>query len=80
MVFVFLNAIVSIVKTTKRKGSKMKCDSCELMIINGIPCHEFSCPDGWKDEIRECVWCGAKFKPEEKRQIYCSIECSEIDN
>jgi hypothetical protein len=51
------------------------CSSCEILVINGVPCHETGCPDAWKDEERECRWCGGKFKPEEKNQLDCSEDC-----
>lgn len=27
------------------------CDSCEVLTINGVYCHELGCPEAWKDEI-----------------------------
>ena len=54
------------------------CDSCEELNINGVNCHEFGCPDAWRDEIRECKWCGYEFKPEEKEERFCSTDCAEI--
>jgi len=56
---------------------KVSCNSCEIMYINGIRCHERGCPDAWEDEIRICKWCGSKFTLEEKHQTCCSIECAE---
>ncbi len=53
------------------------CNSCEIMIINGVKCHERGCPDTWEDEQRECNWCGAEFKPTEKDQQLCSDDCIE---
>lgn len=53
------------------------CDQCELLRINGVVCHETGCPNAWRDEERECEWCGTKFKPEEKHQDCCSEECTE---
>ena len=55
----------------------MLCNSCDCLFINGIKCHEHGCPDKWKDEIRECEWCGCEFKPEERFQRFCSEECAE---
>jgi len=54
------------------------CDSCNVMIINGVVCHEAGCPDAWRDEERECQWCGQKFIPEDKHQRCCSESC-EMD-
>jgi hypothetical protein len=51
------------------------CDSCEALIINGVLCHERGCPDAWKDEIRECPWCGTHFVPESQYERYCSYSC-----
>ena len=52
-----------------------KCDQCEELMINGVRCHEQGCPNMWKDEVRECKWCGDKFRPRYKWQRYCSDEC-----
>ena len=56
---------------------KVSCNSCEIMYINGIRCHERGCPDAWKDKKRICKWCGCEFKPETKHQTACSEECAE---
>lgn len=53
----------------------MKCNSCEVLYINGIKCHEQGCPDAWRDEVRECKWCGQKFVPENRFQEFCSLSC-----
>jgi len=53
------------------------CDSCEVLYINGIKCHEQGCPEAWKDYERECKWCGTKFKPEHSRQDFCDESCAE---
>lgn len=39
----------------------MKCDSCQMLAINGVPCHETGCPKAWKDEKRECSDCGRNY-------------------
>lgn len=54
---------------------KKKCASCEALMINGVYCHELGCPDAWKDEVRECKWCGRAFKPKEKPQHCCTKQC-----
>ena len=54
-----------------------RCDSCEIMDINGVRCHETGCPEAWKDETRECKWCGSEFVPEEREQIVCDESCAE---
>lgn len=53
----------------------MRCHSCEVLMINGLRCHETGCPDAWRDATRQCAWCGAEFKPEEKRQQCCDDSC-----
>lgn len=56
------------------------CSSCEVLTINGVLCHETGCPDSWKDEQRECKWCGTMFKPEDKHQDCCDVSCAEAYN
>jgi len=56
------------------------CKSCEVLYINGVKCHETGCPDAWKDYERECLWCGQKFKPEERYQECCSHSCTVAYN
>ena len=51
------------------------CNSCEVLYINGLKCHEHGCPESWKDETRTCKWCGSKFKPDDDRQDCCDNEC-----
>lgn len=51
------------------------CNSCEVLFINGIKCHESGCPESYKDEKRTCKWCGSKFTPEDRTQQFCSDEC-----
>lgn len=53
------------------------CNSCEVLYINGLKCHEHGCPEAWKDYKKECVWCGQEFIPESKHQDCCSDDCSE---
>jgi hypothetical protein len=57
-----------------------RCHSCETMTINGIKTHEQGCPEAWKDEKRECKWCGTKFKPESFDQKFCDDSCTEDYN
>ena len=52
-----------------------KCDSCNVLYINGVKCHEHGCPDAWMDEARECKWCGCEFRPSEADQTCCDAEC-----
>ena len=53
------------------------CESCEVLNINGINCHETGCPDVWKSQDLECKWCGSTFKPEIRNQDCCSVECTQ---
>lgn len=56
------------------------CNSCEVLYINGVKCHETGCPEAWKDQIFDCIWCGTEFTPEYKGQDYCSESCFLIDS
>jgi hypothetical protein len=51
------------------------CNSCNVLYINHVKCHEIGCPESWKDKKKECDNCGIEFTPEEKGQKYCSTEC-----
>ena len=55
----------------------MNCESCNVLFINGVKCHELGCPDAWKDEVRECKWCGQEFLPQSHTQLCCSEDCAE---
>ena len=57
-----------------------KCDSCEVVMVNGVRTHERGCPDAWKDYKEECKWCGSEFKPKEKGQRCCSKSCEKSYN
>lgn len=59
---------------------KHRCESCEVVCINGVRCHEYGCPAAWRDELRECLWCGQAFSPDNREQRYCSADCYETDN
>jgi len=75
----FLNSFENYVETPR-----IRCDSCQIVSIQGVPCHETGCPDSWIDPatgrgyIRECKWCGSKFEPEEKEEHFCCVDCAEI--
>ena len=56
------------------------CQSCEVVRINGVKCHEIGCPDAWKDYAVECKWCGREFVPEERGQKFCEESCAESYN
>jgi hypothetical protein len=57
--------------------TKGTCKSCEVLVINGLRCHETGCPDAWRDYERECRWCGQPFQPENRWQVCCSEDCAE---
>jgi hypothetical protein len=59
---------------------KVHCNGCEVLVINGIICHEHGCPEAWRDEIRECKWCGCRFYPEDREQVFCDESCAEVYN
>ena len=59
------------------KFRTVTCDSCEVLVINNVICHETGCHDAWKDETRECKWCGRCFKPEERSQKFCDSDCAK---
>lgn len=52
----------------------MRCDSCQLVRINGAVCHETGCPEAWK-RVRSCRECGQRFVPDERGQTCCDEEC-----
>ena len=54
----------------------MSCQSCEMISINGMACHETGCPDAWRDRPRVCRECGFDFRPTERVQMYCSPCCA----
>ena len=56
------------------------CDQYEAMMINGVHCHEIGCPVAWRDEIRECKWCGTEFVPEEQHERFCCADCAMVYN
>jgi hypothetical protein len=56
------------------------CDGFRPSMVNGVLCHETGCPEAWKDQERECRWCGRlfySFHPYDGGQQFCSIECEE---
>jgi hypothetical protein len=57
-----------------------RCNSCEIVYVNGVRCHEHGCPEAWRDYSRECTWCGTAFTPETRHQKYCSEDCYNTDN
>ncbi len=55
--------------------ARKNCDSCLMLSINGIVCHELGCPDAWRDEKRSCYNCGCEFTPAVRHQKCCDQEC-----
>lgn len=53
-----------------------KCDSCQLMMIQGVVCHETGCRNAWKTETRKCDWCGSYFTPTDRLDFFCSKSCN----
>jgi hypothetical protein len=51
------------------------CDQCNLMMIQGVRCHEHGCPDAWQDDTRQCSWCGTEFQPQTRRQAFDDDSC-----
>jgi hypothetical protein len=51
------------------------CGSCQLMRIQGVVCHELGCPESWKDQHKDCKWCGRPFHPKVRGQQTCSSRC-----
>ncbi len=58
-----------------RQDGTTGCDSCEMLNINGVNCHEQGCPDAWRDREIECVECGFMFQPETRGEVTCSPCC-----
>jgi hypothetical protein len=57
--------------TNKNRG----CDQCEMVSIQGLPCHESGCPNAWQRQTL-CKNCGGLFLPEERGQRCCDLECT----
>ncbi len=55
---------------------KITCDQCQMLSINGHPCHETGCPNAWRHEMRRCKCCGCGFIPLERYQQLCDVECA----
>ncbi len=67
-------------KITGRLERVHSCDQCQMLSINGVPCHELGCPSAWRDEKRKCKWCGSEFTPENRYQVTCDESCTESYN
>lgn len=74
---VFSGSLPELLKFTRLNPGRVSCDSCAIAVINGLVCHEHGCPDAWRDETRQCRWCGAEFYPKDKSQGFCEKSCEE---
>ena len=59
----------------------MHCDSCQMVAINGVPCHETGCPnagkvyrDGEWIKQHECPECGSKYDHALDASLCCEME------
>ena len=59
------------------KTKRVTCESCDVLVINNVICHEIGCPDAWRDSTRNCKWCGSEFQPEDRDQMFCDESCAE---
>jgi len=54
----------------------MTCGNCNVVSIQGVPCHETGCPDSWIDPATgegypvPCWECGCDYTPEERGSKY----------
>jgi hypothetical protein len=51
------------------------CAACQVLMINGLRCHETGCTEAWRDRREKCKCCGKAFRPKERRQSVCSMRC-----
>lgn len=35
------------------KYKTVKCDQCDVLVINGVVCHEHGCPNKRKEDLQE---------------------------
>lgn len=64
----------------------MKCDQCEMVSINGVPCHETGCPNtrarydedtgAWVQQA-ECPECGCLIDCDSRGRFECT--CFDAD-
>lgn len=50
---------------------RIVCDDCQMLCINGVPCHETGCPSAWKTRERACFECGFAFLPSTRWASLC---------
>lgn len=48
-----------------------RCESCEVVNVNGVRCHETGCPEAWREHTVSCFECGCEFAPESRHQRVC---------
>lgn len=46
-----------------------KCNSCEMLSINGVACHEIGCPD--VPHVCDCFQCGGEFESDSRHARVC---------
>jgi hypothetical protein len=63
-----------------KQYKKILCDSCSVLVINNVICHERGCINAFKDELRECKECGCEFIPDNDHQQFCSDSCYAMYN
>ena len=56
-----------------------QCTACEVLMINGVRCHEIGCTEAWKEQTRQCRLCGDSFKPDHRYQNTCT-DCLNEEN
>lgn len=47
------------------------CDGCSPGMVNGVLCHEYGCPDQWRDYTINCRGCDYEFFPQDKHMAIC---------
>jgi len=52
----------------------LTCSGCQIVVVNGLACHEHGCPEKWRDQLRTCKQCGCDFYPSEKYQYVCDCD------
>lgn len=58
------------------RNARIRCDSCEAVVINRMFCHETGCPEAWRDGTVKCRSCGEQFQPTHSGQDRCE-DCHE---
>jgi len=50
---------------------ELGCDGCDVVVLQGVLCHESGCPEAWKDRQKRCGICGGEFYGDSKCQAVC---------